>query len=63
MLPFFNVYSISEHDVHMLHGLVTLASFFFLKPFNINHELVCLFVFAAAACGCRDPVRAPLKHE
>jgi hypothetical protein len=25
MLPFFNVYSISEHDVHMLHGLVTLG--------------------------------------
>ena len=24
MLPFFNVYSISEHDVYMLHGLVTL---------------------------------------
>ena len=40
-----------------------LSSFFFLKPFNISHELVCLFVFAAAACGCRDPVRAPLKHE
>jgi hypothetical protein len=28
----------------------------FLKPFNINHELVCLVVFVAAGCGCRDPV-------